>query len=162
MTIRTAALSDLEAIATLESLCFPAAEAASKKAIFERLQVFPTHFWLLEDGNNLVSFINGMVTNESTIRDEMFQQPDLHDEKGDWQAIFGVCTDPEHQGRGYAAQLMERVIADSKIQGRKGCILTCKQKLIHYYERFGYKNAGLSISAHGGAEWYDMRLEIQR
>ncbi len=29
-------------------------------------------------------------------------------------------------------------------------ILTCKDRLIHYYEKFGYRNLGLSASVHGG------------
>ena len=37
-------------------------------------------------------------------------------------------------------------------------ILTCKEALIHYYARFGFKNCGLSASVHGGAVWYDMRI----
>lgn len=53
---------------------------------------------------------------------------------------------------------MERVIADACAQGRKGCVLTCKDKLIQYYETFGFENEGVSESVHGGVVWYDMRL----
>ena len=55
-------------------------------------------------------------------------------------------------------QVLERVIADAKAQGRKGCVLTCKDKLVHYYERFGFVNEGVSQSTHGGVVWHDMRL----
>ena len=74
--------------------------------------------------------------------------------------IGGVATLPEHQHRGYASLLMERVIADSRAQGRRGCVLTCKDRLVGFYERFGYVNLGVSASEHGGAVWYDMRLEF--
>ncbi|MFJ5623917.1 GNAT family N-acetyltransferase [Peribacillus loiseleuriae] len=74
--------------------------------------------------------------------------------------MFGVNTDPKYRKHGYAAKIMEQVIADAKKQGRKGCILTCKEELIHYYEKFGYKNEGISQSALGDAVWYDMRLEF--
>ena len=57
-----------------------------------------------------------------------------------------------------AARVMERVIADARAQGRKGCVLTCKDRLIHYYETFGFQNEGVSSSTHGGVVWYDMRL----
>lgn len=53
------------------------------------------------------------------------------------------------------------VIDDARMAGRKGCILTCKDKLLHYYEKFGFKNCGISQSMHGGAIWYDMRLEFE-
>ena len=40
-------------------------------------------------------------------------------------------------------------------------ILTCKEKLIPFYEGFGYVNCGVSKSVHGGAVWYDMELDFR-
>lgn len=158
MNIRTANTSDISAISAVESVCFPPAEAATEKDFEARLRVYPNHFWLLEDHGKLIGFIDGMVTDEPTIRDEMFEKVELHNENGRWQAIFGVNVIPEYRRQGYAARIMEQVISDAKAQGRKGCILTCKDELIHYYEKFGYQNIGMSKSVHGGTVWYDMRL----
>lgn len=160
LQIRTATMEDLEKVTAVEAACFPAAEAASKEEFKERLLAYPDHFWVLEENGEMIGFINGMVTDEMTIRDEMFADASLHNENGAWQAIFGVNTIPEYRCKGYAAKIMERVIEDAKAQGRKGCILTCKDKLLHYYEKFGYKNMGISASVHGGAVWYDMVLEF--
>ena len=53
---------------------------------------------------------------------------------------------------------MERFIDIAKEQGRMGVVLTCKDRLIHYYEKFGFVNEGLTAkSTHGGAE---ARMEI--
>jgi ribosomal protein S18 acetylase RimI-like enzyme len=161
MKIRSANISDLFAIAAVEAVCFPPSEAATEKDFESRLCVYPDHFWLLEDDGKLVGFINGMLTDETTIRDEMFKNAALHNKNGVWQAIFGVNTIPQYRRKGLAAMMMERVISDARTQGRKGCILTCKQELIHYYEKFGYKNEGISQSVHGGALWYDMRLTFR-
>lgn len=158
MIIRKATLDDLNAIAELELLCFPQAEAATKESFETRLKVFGDYFWLLEDGDMLVGMINGMVSDEPILRDEMFEDANLHNEKGAWQMIFGVETIPEYRQTGCAATLMEHVIQECKAQGRKGIVLTCKDKLVHYYEKFGYVNEGKSDSTHGGAVWYDMRL----
>lgn len=158
MNIRSAVMDDLQALTAVEAACFPAAEAATEADFAARLAVYPRHFWLLEDEGTLVSFINGMVTDEPTIRDEQFADASLHNERGAWQAVFGVNTLPAYRRRGCAARLMERVIADAKAQGRRGCILTCKAALVHYYETFGYRSEGVSASIHGGAVWYDMRL----
>ncbi len=160
MNIRKATMHDLSAITAVEAECFPAAEAATEKAFKDRLTVYPNHFWLLEDDGKLVSFINGMVTDEPTIQDEMFKDALLHNESGNWQAIFGVNTIPGHRKRGCAAKIMEQVIKDAKSENRMGCILTCKQELIHYYEKFGFVNIGTSNSVHGGAVWYDMQLSF--
>ena len=90
----------------------------------------------------------------------MYADASFHNEQGAWQMIFGVNTLPAYRKRGLAGQVLERVIADARAQGRKGCVLTCKDKLIHYYEKFGFQNEGVSESVHGGVVWYDMRLEF--
>ena len=159
MHIRTATMADLAAVTAVEAACFPAAEAATEKDFADRLAVYPDHFWLLEeDDGTLVSFVNGLVTDEPILRDEMYADASFHNEGGAWQMIFGVNTLPAYRKRGLAGQVLERVIADAKAQGRKGCVLTCKDKLIHYYEKFGFQNEGVSESVHGGVVWYDMRL----
>ena len=158
MHIRTAAMADLAAVTAVEAACFPAAEAATEKDFANRLAVYPNHFWLLEDDGTLISFVNGLVTDEPILRDEMYADASFHNEQGAWQMIFGVNTLPDYRKRGLAGQVLERVIADAKAQGRKGCVLTCKDKLIHYYEKFGFQNEGVSESVHGGVVWYDMRL----
>ena len=131
MEIRTAVMADLAAVTAVEAACFPAAEAATERDFAQRLAVYPNHFWLLEeDDGTLVSFINGMVTDEPTLRDEMYENAALHREDGAWQMIFGVNTLPRYRRQGCAARVMERVIADARAQGRKGCGLTCKDQLI--------------------------------
>ena len=49
MRIRTAVMADLAAVTAVEAACFPEAEAAKEQDFFERLKVYPNHFWLLED-----------------------------------------------------------------------------------------------------------------
>ena len=158
MTIRNATLLDLQAITEVEAQCFPKAEAASENDFRNRLSTYSNHFWLLENNNKLISFINGMVTDEAILRDKMYENASLHNENGAWQMIFGVNTIPECRRQGYAELLLNKVISDAKKQGRKGLVLTCKAKLIHYYAKFRFKNEGISNSTHGNVVWYDMRL----
>lgn len=161
MDIRFATINDIDAVTELERQCFPPEEAAEKDSFEKRLTVFPNHFWLLEDSGKLASMINGMTTDIPILRDEMFEDATMHREEGQWQMIFGVATLPEYQKMGCASKLMERVIADVKEQERKGIVLTCKESLIPFYERFGFVNEGKSMSKHGGAVWYDMRLVFE-
>ena len=158
MNIRTATMADLDALAAIEAACFPAAEAAPRAAFAKRLAVYPDHFWVLEDEDKIVSFVNGMVTDEEKLRDEMYENAALHTESGAWQMIFGVNTLPACRRRGLAELLLRRCIDDARTQGRRGVVLTCKDKLVHYYEKFGFHSEGVSQSTHGGAVWYDMRL----
>ena len=159
MHIRTAALADLPAVTAVEAACFPTAEAATEADFAARLAVYPNHFWLMEDDNGtLVSFVNGLVTDEPHLRDEMYADAGFHDENGAWQMIFGVNTLPEYRRRGMAEQVLRQVITDAKAQGRKGCVLTCKDKRLHYSGKLGFVNEGGSQSTHGGGVWYEMRL----
>ena len=90
----------------------------------------------------------------------MYENPNLHNEKGNWQMIFGVNTLPEYRKRGYAEKLINELIFEAKSKGRKGVVLTCKDKLVSYYSKFGFENEGVSESVHGGAVWYEMRLRF--
>ena len=158
MNIRTASLQDLDAIAAVEAVCFPPAETADMDSLRRRLTVYPDHFWLLWENDTLVGFVNGMVTQDPDLKDEMYNNADLHEETGPWQMIFGVDTIPAYRRQGCAALLLNRVISDAKAQGRKGLVLTCKEALLHYYAKFGFVNEGISQSVHGNVQWYQMRL----
>ena len=158
MKIRTATMDDLEMIAAVEAECFPAAEAATREEFAKRLQHYSDHFWLMFEGEKLIAFVDGFVTDEADLTDEMYEKADLHEEQGDWQMIFGVNTIPAYRRCGLAEQLLKRAIADAKTQGRKGLVLTCKDKLIHYYAKFGFENEGVSESTHGNVVWNQMRL----
>ena len=158
--IRYARISDLDDIAAVEEACFPPGTAATRDQILERLSLWPDHFWLLFVDGLLVSFIAGMAADDEDLTDEMYADAGLHREKGAWQMIFGVCTRPEYRGRGYADALMRRVISDSEDRGRLGVVLTCREHMIPFYERYGFVQEGKSDSQHGGVSWVQMRKRL--
>ena len=125
--------SDVQALAAVERECFPQAEAATAAEIEERVRSYGDHFFVLKERyaeqTRLISFM-----------------------------IFGVNTVPERRKHGYAAMLLERAIGQAREQGRKGVVLTCKERLIPYYAKFGFVNEGVSASVHGNVVWYQMRL----
>lgn len=158
MNIRTATMEDLGILTAIEAACFPAAEAAKEEDFRRRLAVYPNHFWLLEVEGEMVSFVNGLVTDEADLRDEMYENAALHDPDGAWQMIFGVNTLPSYRRQGYAGKLIEACIESARTAGRRGVVLTCKAEKVHYYAKFGFVSEGVSESTHGGAVWYSMRL----
>lgn len=160
MLIRTATINDLDEIHYVESECFSYAEAASKNEFKERLKHYPNHFWLIFDDEKLIAFIDGFVTDEKDLTDEMYEDAALHDENGSWQMIFGVNTLPEYRKKGYASKLINHMIDSAKKEKRSGVVLTCKKELISFYSKFGFFDEGISESQHGGAVWHQMRLEF--
>lgn len=160
MEIRNATIHDLDDITELERCCFPIKEAAAKEDFLKRLQKYPNHFRLLESDGKIISMVNGMVTDQKDLTDEMYCRAELHKEDGDWQMIFGVDTHPDFRKKGYAAVLLKEFIESARREKRKGLVLTCKEGLIPYYAKFGFLNEGISESVHGNVVWYQMRLSF--
>lgn len=158
MIIRNASLKDINEIAKVESESFPLAEAANCNDIYNRLKIYPERFWVAVEDGQIVACVNGMTTNESELCDEMYSNAELHNPRGQWQMIFSVCTLPQYQKRGYAAELLKYIINISKSEGRRGIVLTCKEELIGFYTEFGFVDEGISDSTHGGVIWHKMRL----
>ena len=156
--IRLGSLDDAEDLARVEAACFPPSEACPLSRFRERLAHYAGHFWLMEENGRIISFVDGMVTDLPDLTDEMYENAALHDERGAWQMIFGVNTLPEYRRQGCAGTLLKKVILDTREQGRRGLVLTCKERLIPWYASFGFQLEGPSASVHGGAVWYQMRL----
>lgn len=158
--IRNVKTEDLAGVTALEAECFPAAEAADEKSLRERIEAFPESFFVAEEDGRIIGMINGAATDQKTISDDMFEDVSLHRKDGAYQSIFGLDVVPDKRRQGIAAELMEHMIRSAREAGRTGVILTCKDRLIPYYEKFGYRSMGVSASVHGGAVWYDMILEF--
>ena len=156
--IRKAKEKEGKELARIEAACFPPAEAASEAAILERLEAFPENFYVAEQNGKLVGFINGGVTDEQYLPDEMYHDIRLHKPDGAYQTVFGLNVLSEYRRQGIAEKLVNAFIEGAKQAGRKGVILTCKDHMIHYYEKFGFVNYGVADSTHGNAVWNDMRL----
>lgn len=162
MNIRYATMADLDDIASVESECFPVLEAATKEEFEQRIKYYGNHFWLMFDDDKLIAFVDGFVTDEANLTDEMYENASMHDENGAWQMIFGVNTIPEYRRCGYAKELIKKAILDARKQNRKGLVLTCKESLVPYYSKFGFVDEGITDkSTHGNVLWHQMRLNFK-
>ena len=161
-TIRAATLADKDSIAAVEAECFPPAEAATAEQFSDRLKHYADHFLLMFEDDRLIAFVDGFVTNGRDLTDEMYENAVMHDENGKWQMLFGVNTIPAYRRQSCAGELIGRFITIAREQGRMGVVLTCKDRLIRYYEKFGFVNEGLTAkSTHSGVEWYQMRQTFE-
>ena len=159
--IRNARQNEGREMAEIEAVCFPIEEAASEKEIRARLAAFPKNFYVAatQDGK-LAGFINGCTTDQPVLGDELYHDISLHRPDGAYQTVFGLNVLPQYRRQGIAEQLVRALIDGAKESGKKGVILTCKEHMIHYYEKFGFVNHGVADSSHGGAVWYDMQLRF--
>lgn len=162
MNIRYATMADLDDIASVEAECFPVLEAATKEEFEQRIKYYGNHFWLMFDEGKLIAFVDGFVTDEADLTDEMYENASMHNENGAWQMIFGVNTRPEYRRCGYAKELIKKAILDAREQNRKGLVLTCKESLVPYYSKFGFVDEGITDkSTHGNVLWHQMRLDFK-
>ena len=160
-SLRAATPEDVDVRTDIGAKSFPPAEKATRESFAARLAVFPDCFLILMKDGRPIGLVDGMVTNNRTITDDMFEDATLHNPNGRWQSIFGLAVLPEERHQGCASTLMRAFIEKARQEGRDGVILTCKEHLIHFYSGFGFVNCGVSKSVHGGAVWYDMELDLR-
>ncbi|MHC1722936.1 MAG: GNAT family N-acetyltransferase [Aminipila sp.] len=160
MIIRKVESRDLDDLVRVENICFPKAEAATRESFEYRIAAFPESFYVAVENDELIGIVNGCVSDNSTISDDLFEPDGGHNPNGKNQMIFGLLVDPRYQKKGIAAKLMNHIMEAAKQAGREKMVLTCKEHLIKYYERFGYVNQGVSQSTHGDAVWYDMVADL--
>lgn len=156
--IRIARPEEGERLAEIEEACFPPSEAASKEEVLARMAAFPENFLVAELHGELVGFINGNNTDKPYLPDELYHDVSLHVPHGDYQTVFGLNVLPNFRRRGIAEKLVKEYIAIARKRGRAGVILTCKDRMVHYYEKFGFQYYGQADSNHGGEKWNDMKL----
>ncbi len=162
VTIRLARPDEAGRLAEIETACFPPAEAAAREEVKERMQVFPENFLVAETDGRVVGFINGGTTDKPYLPDEFYHNIGLHRPDGAYQTVFGLNVMPDYRRRGIAEKLVDGFLELARRRGRAGVILTCKEHMIHYYEKRGFVKYGVSDSVHGGATWYDMRCIFKK
>lgn len=101
-TIRSGQPEDLDELMAIEEICFPPEQAATREDIKERLEIYPEGFYILEMNEKIVSFVNGMTTDQPDLCDDMYKNASLHQPDEDWQMIFGVDTHPNYRRQGLA------------------------------------------------------------
>lgn len=159
-TFRFARPYDADRIAEIEGICFPPDQAASKSAICQRIETFPTHFILLEADNTVIGFINGAIIQKRYIEDEMYASVASHNEQNPYQSVFGLDVLPNYRRQGLAHSLMNQLITQARQEKRRGVTLTCLKEKIGFYESMGFHSEGISESSHGGVIWYNMFLDL--
>ena len=149
---------EAEQAAEIEKICFPPNEACTREKIVERVAAAPELFLVAVDQETgkLAGFLNGIATDEYAFRDEFFTDIKLHKPDGKNVMLLGLDVLPAYRGQGLAREIMYAYLRREHENGRKMIALTCLKPKVKMYTRMGYQNKGISQSAWGGEQWYDM------
>ncbi|WP_026567230.1 GNAT family N-acetyltransferase [Bacillus sp. UNC41MFS5] len=154
--IRNVKMGDLTQLVIIENLCFSKEEAATKNAFEKRIELIPDSFFVAEVDGKIAGLVNGPVIDNEFITDDLFSITKRNPAKGGHQSILGLAVSPHFQRHGIAAALLAHLEKEARTNNRETITLTCKQDLIRFYEKLGYRNFGVSASTHGGVTWYNM------
>ena len=128
--ITRARKSDAEALAALEAVCFPPEEAATLAGFEARLDAFGDWFFVAKTSDGEII---GMID--------------------------GMATDE--------ASIADEMFEDASLHKPNGRVQTVfgldvlpQWRHIGMYEHFGFRLIGQARSEHGGAQWFDMDLDL--
>ncbi|RMY71779.1 hypothetical protein D0862_14562 [Hortaea werneckii] len=85
-----------------------------------------------------------------------------HKEEGRTILIHSLAVLPQYQNLGLGRTLMESFLQRTEALGvADRAALITHEKLIPYYEKFGFQNKGLSECRFAGGGWFDMIRELR-
>lgn len=150
--------------AEIERICFPPNEACTESMMIERIKTAPDFFLVAVDreSERIAGFLNGLATDEGSLRDAFFRDASLHDPSGKNVMLLGLDVLPAYRRQGLATELMSRYLTREKKRGRERIFLTCLASKVSMYEKMGYQNHGVSQSSWGGEQWYEMSVCLRR
>lgn len=158
LIITTAKMQDAEELNRIEQIVFPSAEAASLASYKYRIEHISDWFLKAEENGRIVGLICCRPVEGEGVTDDMYEPEPI--KEGKVICILSVATEPELQRRGIAAQLIKALIEKARERGMAAVSLACKDRLVHYYAKFGFELNGISASEHGGVRWNDMILRF--
>lgn len=149
---------EAEAAAEIEAICFPPSETCTLDIMKERVSLAGDCFLVAIDRETgrMIGFVNGLCTNEWSLRDELFTDTSLHDPDGCNIMICSVAVLPEYRKQGIAREMMWEFLRKQQAQGRKQAVLTCVPSKVKMYKKFGFVDRGESESTWGGEKWHEM------
>ncbi|MFC4777736.1 GNAT family N-acetyltransferase [Paenibacillus sp. GCM10023252] len=159
LQIRPLQYEEIDQAISLELASYPAEAAASREAFLYRLEHYPEWFWSAWSGEQLVGILNGVLTSEPHLGDEL---KSAHEGaiQGNHLCILTVAVDPRKRREGIGSKLLQHVLDKSQYSALQSIVLMCEEELIPFYERAGFSLIGPSASQHGGLLWYEMSRPV--
>jgi len=148
----------LDEVFRVEHESFPPDEAASRQTLETRMRLAPDYFFGAFRDGRLVGFINGTITEGSVLHLQDFYK---HDENGKMMIIHGVVTRKEDRRKGVATEMLKKYLEILKLNKQIQVIaLLSKDRLVHFYNRFGFQQVRVSEVRLGVDLWNEMHYQL--
>ena len=124
--LRPCVIDDLDQIIAIDQQCFPVAWN-SQQYTYELLENAYAFLWVLEENHQIVGFIDYWITFEIC-------------------QLAKIAVQHDMRGNGYAKQMMEWMIQDSRLKGCENISLEVRisnNAAISLYESFDFINANI-------------------
>ncbi|MFC3940164.1 N-acetyltransferase [Pseudomonas gingeri NCPPB 3146 = LMG 5327] len=158
--IRQVLTTDLDRCFAIESIAYEGDEAATREKIATRIATWPQGFIVLEVDGVVAGFVNSGSAFDVQMSDEAFKELIGHDPQGPHVVIMSVVVHPDYKGQGLAKRLMSAFIEQMRDLGKASIHLMCQERLVPFYQTFGFIYSKPSESDHGGMVWHEMILEL--
>lgn len=156
--IREITEEDVEAICQIEQECFPADEAATPAQIKYRFKEARELFLVYEIDGQIVAFIGGLRSDSTVVTSQCMH---VHSPNGQTLCIHSVCVKTQYRRKGIAFKLLTHYVTTyvkQNISGLSIITLICRDYLIPFYEKAGFKCIGLSSVVHGKLPWHECQI----
>lgn len=163
INFRQPTAKDLARIMTIEKSGFSPAEAASEKAMLERIQKIPDSFLLaINENQQILGYVVGPVVSERYLFDELFEKTIPNPETGGFQTILSLAIAPEYHKLRIGSRLLTQLAQIAQEKERFGITLTCLANLIPFYQKNQFQVEGISESTHANEVWYNMVRDFSK
>lgn len=98
---------DLSQIIKIENQGFSKEEAATAKALEERINIINDTFIVAEIENEIAGYINGPVINQLYITDDLFETITANQKRDGYLSILGLAVANKYQKQGLAKLLLQ-------------------------------------------------------
>ncbi|WP_247944839.1 GNAT family N-acetyltransferase [Streptococcus oralis] len=140
ITIRQAALSDLNEILAIEEANFSSEEAVSRQSLEECIRKSAGTFLVARDENQLVGYVLG-------------ESQSLHPT---WIEIRSLAIHPDHRGQGLGTLLLANLKQMAVEGGYEYLRLTCPDDLLSYFEMNDFTAGGLLEALYARSSGWDL------
>ena len=134
MNFRNVVADDLERLIQLENEGFTKEEAATTKALKQRIEIIPDTLIVAEENNQIVGYINGAMSNKC-ITDDLFASIRPNPNMGGYLSVLGLVVAKDFQHQGIAGQLLNDFENIARQHVRFGVTLTCRDTLVSFMNR---------------------------